>query len=262
MRFLYTAPVYRIGDTITLNKRGLSHCYSQYQELFNLYGIPDIGFKNGRDLSGYTDCNFVIKYIVPHPTVCLPLYIVESIDSPSGVFIIDKEAIQECYSHDEDYADHTYENLFHFVENYHQLKLQYEKALTEMKNLERALEVYRPNPMPELKAGMFGKVYDNIEEEYQYFVVTIGDCGLIMVYEDGEFDEVEDFDAYGHACLSNDSVAARIITLYSPIVKSFRLAKQADENINFERNILWRAQLFTFTIKYGIIIIVNEKERF
>ena len=241
MGFAKSIPQYNIGDMITLNKRGLGHCYSQYQELFNLYGISDVGFKMGRDLSGYAGCNFVIKYIVPHPTVCLPLYIVESIDSPSGVFIIDKEAIQECYSHDGDYADHTYENLFHFAENYHQLKLQYEKVLTEMKNLERALEVYRPNPMPELKAGMFGKVYDNIEEEYQYFVVTVGDCGLIMVYEDGEFDEVEDFDAYGHACLSNDSIAARIITLYSPIVKSFRLAKQADENINFERNILWRA---------------------
>ena len=61
------------------------------------------------------------------------------------------------------------------------------------------------------------------------------------LYEDGEYDDVEDFDKYGHAYLSNDSIAARITTLYSPIVKSFRLAKQADENINFEKNILWRA---------------------
>ena len=72
----------------------------------------------------------------------------------------------------------------------------------------------------------------------EYYGIIFGDK---IGYEDGEFDEVEDFDAYGHACLSNDSIAARIITLYSPIVKSFRLAKQADENINFERNILWRA---------------------
>ena len=241
MNFLYTVPVYRIGDTITLNKRGLGHCYSQYQELFNLYGIPDVGFKMGRNLSNYADCNFVIKYIVPHPNMGLPLYIVESIDCPSKVFIIDEEAIQRCCSYDKDHVDYTYENLFHFAENYHQLKLLYERTLNEVKTLERELKAYRPNPMPELKAGMFGKVYDDIEEEYQYFVVTIGDKGLIMVYEDGEYDDVEDFDKYGHACLSNDSVAARIVTLYSPRIKSFRLAKAADENINFEKDILWRA---------------------
>ena len=241
MGFAKSIPQYNIGDMITLNKRGLGHCYTQYLELFNLYGIPADRFKMGRGLSEYADCNFVIKYIVPHPNMELPLYIIESIDSSSEIFIIDKEAIQECYSHDGDYADHTYENLFHFAKSYHRLKLQHERALTEIENLERELEAYRPNPMPELKAGMFGKVYDDIEEEYQYFVVTVGDCGLIMVYEDGEFDEVEDFDKYGHACLSNDSIAAKITTLYSPIVKSFRLAKQADENINFERNILWRA---------------------
>lgn len=241
MGFTKSMPQYNIGDMITLNKRGLVHCYQQYQELFNLYGIPDVGFKMGRSLSGYADCNFVIKYIVPHPNMGLPLYIVESIDSPSGVFIIDNGAIQECYSHDEDYVDRTYENLFHFAESYHQLKLQHERALTEIENLERELEAYRPNPMPELKAGMFGKVYDNIEEEYQYFVVTVGDCGLIMVYEDGRFDDVEDFDRYGHACLFNDSVAARIVTLYSPNIKSFQLAKRADEDIAFEKDILWRA---------------------
>ena len=136
---------------------------------------------------------------------------------------------------------HTYENLYHFADSYHQLKLKYEKALTEIKNLERELEAYRPNPMPELKAGMFGKVYDNMEEEEQYFVVTVSDSGLIMVYKDGRFDDVEDFDRYGHACLSNDSIAASIITLYSPKIKSFQLAKRADEDIAFEKDILWRA---------------------
>ena len=241
MGFAKSIPQYNIGDMITLNKRGLGHCYTQYLELFNLYGIPADRFKMGRGLSEYADCNFVIKYIVPHPNMGLPLYIVESIDSSSEVFIIDNEAIQECYSHDGDYVDHTYENLYHFAESYHQLKLQYEKVLTEIRNLERELEAYRPNPMPELKAGMFGKVYDNIEEEYQYFVVTVGDCGLIMVYEDGEFDEVENFDKYGHACLSNDSIAARIVTLCSPKIKSFQLAKRADEDIAFEEDILWRA---------------------
>ena len=241
MGFEKSIPQYNIGDMITLNKRGLGHCYTQYLELFNLYGIPADRFKMERGLSKYADCNFVIKYIVPHPNMGLPLYIVESIDSSSEVFIIDKEAIQECYSHDEDYVDRTYENLFHFAESYHQLKLQHERALTEIENLEHELKAYRPNPMPELKAGMFGKVYDNIEEEYQYFVVTVGDCGLIMVYEDGEFDEVENFDKYGHACLSNDSVAASIVTLYSPRIKSFRIAKRVDEDIAFEKDILWRA---------------------
>ena len=95
--------------------------------------------------------------------------------------------------------------------------------------------------MPELKAGMFGKVYDNMEEEEQYFVVTVSDSGLIMVYKDGRFDDAEDFDRYGHACLSNDFIAASIITLYSPKIKSFQLAKRADEDIAFEKDILWRA---------------------
>lgn len=241
MGFTKSIPQYNIGDMITLNKRGLGHCYSQYWELFNLYGISDIGFKMGRGLSGYEDYNFVIKFIVPHPTLRLPLYIVESIGSSSELFIIDDEAIQECYSHDEDYADRTYENLFHFAENYHQLKLLYERTLNEVKTLERELKAYRPNPIPELRAGMFGKVYDNLEEEYQYFVITIGDKGLIMVYEDGEYDDVEDFDRYGHACLSNNSIAASIVTLYSPKIKSFQLAKRADEDIAFEKDILWRA---------------------
>ena len=241
MGFEKTMPQYDIGDMITLNKRGLIHCYQQYRELFNLYGIPDVGFKMGRGLSGYADCNFVIKYIVPHPTLHLPLYIVESIDSPSGVFIIDNGAIQECYSHDEDYEDHTYENLFYFAENYHQLKLQYEKALTEIENLECELESYRPNPMPELKAGMFGKVYDDIVEESLYFVITIGDNGLIMVYKDGEYDDVEDFDAYGKARSSNNSITAKIVTLYSPRIKSFRMAQSVDQNIDSEKDILWRA---------------------
>ena len=88
---------------------------------------------------------------------------------------------------------------------------------------------------------MFGKVYDNMEEEEQYFVVTVSDSGLIMVYKDGRFDDAEDFDRYGHACLSNDSIAASIITLYSPKIKSFQLAKRADEDIAFEKDILWRA---------------------
>ena len=241
MGFAKSIPQYNIGDMITLNKRGLGHCYTQYLELFNLYSIPADRFKMERGLSEYADCNLVIKYIVPHPNMGLPLYIIESIDSSSEVFIIDKEAIQECYSHDEDYVDHTYENLFHFAESYHQRKLQYERALTEIENLEHELKAYRPNPMPELKAGMFGKVYDNIEEEYQYFVVTIGDSGLIMVYKDGRFDDVEDFDRYGHACLSNDSIAASIITLYSPKIKSLQLSKRPDEDIAFEKDILWRA---------------------
>ena len=241
MGFEKTMPQYDIGDIIILDKKGFGHCYSQYRELFSLYGIPDVDFKMGRELSGYEDCTFEIKYIVPHPNMGLPLYIVESVDSPSGVFIIDEEAIQRCCAYNGDHVDYTYENLFHFAESYHQLKLQYEKVLTEIENLECELEAYRPNPMPELKAGMFGKVCDNIKEDYQYFVITIGDKGLIMVYEDGEYADVEDFDKYGHAYLSNDSVAARIVTLYSPRIKSFRLAKVADENINFEKDILWEA---------------------
>ena len=240
MGFAKSIPQYNIGDMITLNKRGLVHCYQQYWELFNLYGIPDVGFKMGRSLSGYADCNFVIKYIVPHPNMGLPLYIVESIDSSSEVFIIDNGAIQECYSHDEDYEDHTYENLLHFAENYHRLKLQHEKALTEIENLEHELESYRPNPMPELKAGMFGKVYDDIVEETLYFVITMGDNGLIMVYKDGEYDDVEDFDAYGKACSSNNSITAKIVTLYSPRIKSFRMAQSVDQSIDSEKDILWR----------------------
>lgn len=238
MRFLYTAPVYRIGDTIEINRNRLGEFYPYYDKLFSIYGIPMAGFKNGRMLEEYADVLFHITYIVPHPETGSPIYVVNK----DGVtFLLKHDAILRVFCHSDSQEDNTYTNLLHAAEKMGEYKKEVEYLNKKIKELEEELKEYKPNPMPELAVGMFGKVYDNIEEEYQYFVVTVGDCGLIMVYEDGEFDEVEDFDAYGHACLSNDSIAARIITLYSPIVKSFRLAKQADENINFERNILWRA---------------------
>ena len=122
---------------------------------------------------------------------------------------------------------------------------EYEKEVEylnkKIKELEEELKEYRPNPMPELKVGMFGKVYDDIVEESLYFVITIGDNGLIMVYKDGEYDDVEDFDIYGKARSSNNSITAKIVTLYSPRIKSFRMAQSVDQNIDSEKDILWKA---------------------
>lgn len=238
MNFLYTVPVYRIGDTIEINRNRLGEFYPYYDKLFNIYGIPMAGFKNGRMLEEYADKMFHITYIVPHPETGSPIYVVNK----DGVtFLLKHDAILRVFCHSDSQEDNTYTNLLHAAEKMGEYEKEVEYLNKKIKELEEELKEYKSNPMPELKVGMFGKVYDDIVEETLYFVITIGDNGLIMVYEDGEFDEVEDFDRYGHACLSNDSIAARIITLYSPIVKSFRLAKQADENINFERNILWRA---------------------
>lgn len=238
MNFLYTVPVYRIGDTIEINRNRLGEFYPYYDKLFNIYGIPMAGFKNGRMLEEYADVLFHITYIVPHPETGSPIYVVNK----DGVtFLLKHDAILRVFCHSDSQEDNTYTNLLHAAEKMGEYEKEVEYLNKKIKELEEELKEYKPNPMPELAAGMFGKVYDDIEEEKQYFVITIGDRGLIMVYEDGEYDDVEDFDKYGHAYLSNDSVAARIVTLYSPRIKSFRLAKAADENINFENDILWKA---------------------
>lgn len=238
MNFLYTVPVYRIGDTIEINRNRLGEFYPYYNKLFNIYGIPMAGFKNGRMLEEYADVLFHITYIVPHPETGSPIYVVNK----DGVtFLLKHDAILRVFCHSDSQEDNTYTNLLHATEKMGEYEKEVEYLNKKIKELEEELKEYKPNPMPELKVGMFGKVYDNIEGEKQHFVITIGDKGLIMVYEDGEYDDVEDFDKYGYAYLSNDSVAARIVTLYSPRIKSFRLAKAADENINFEKDILWKA---------------------
>lgn len=238
MNFLYTVPVYRIGDTIEINRNRLGEFYPYYDKLFNIYGIPMAGFKNGRMLDDYADKMFRITYIVPHPETGSPIYVVYK----DGVaFLLKHDAILRVFCHSDSQEDDTYTNLLHAAEKMGEYKKEVEYLNKKIKELEEELKEYKPNPMPELKAGMFGKVYDNIEEDYQYFVITIGDKGLIMVYEDGEYDDAEDFDVNGKAYLSDDSVAASIVTLYSPNIKSFRLAKRADGNINSEKNILWKA---------------------
>lgn len=238
MRFLYTVPVYRIGDTIEINRNRLGEFYPYYDKLFNIYGIPMAGFKNGRMLDEYADKMFHITYIVPHPETGSPIYVVNK----DGVtFLLKYDAILRVFCHSDSQEDNTYTNLLHAAEKMGKYEKEVEYLNKKIKELEEGLKEYKSNPMPELAAGMFGKVYDNMEEEEQYFVVTVSDSGLIMVYKDGRFDDVEDFDRYGHACLSNDSIAASIITLYSPKIKSFQLAKRADEDIAFEKDILWRA---------------------
>lgn len=238
MSFLYTVPVYRIGDTIEINRNRLGEFYPFYDKLFDIYGIPKAGFKNGRMLDDYAGKLFNITYIVPHPETGSPIYVVNK----DGVtFLLKHDAIFRVFCHSDSQEDNTYTNLLHAAEKMGEYEKEVEYLNKKIKELEEELKEYKPNPMPELKAGMFGKVYDNMEEEEQYFVVTVSDSGLIMVYKDGRFDDVEDFDRYGHACLSNDSIAASIVTLYSPKIKSFQLAKRADEDIAFEKDILWRA---------------------
>lgn len=237
MNFLYTIPVYRIGDTIEINRNRLGEFYPYYNKLFNIYGIPMAGFKNGRMLEEYADVLFHIIYIVPHPETGSPIYVVNK----DGVtFLLKHDAILRVFCHSDSQEDNTYTNLLHATEKMGEYEKEVEYLNKKIKELEEELKEYKPNPMPELKAGMFGKVYDNIEEEEQYFVITIGGKGLIMVYEDGEYDDVEDFDKYGHAYCPDNSITASIVTLYSPEIKSFRLAKEADGNINFEKDILWK----------------------
>lgn len=238
MNFLYTVPVYRIGDTIEINHNCLGDFYPYYDKLFDIYGIPKAGFKSGRMLDDYAGKLFNVTYIVPHPETGSPIYVVNK----DGVtFLLKHDAILRVFCHSDSQEDNTYTNLLHAAEKMGEYEKEVEYLNKKIKELEEELKEYKPNPIPELKAGMFGKVYDNMEEEEQYFVVTVSDNGLIMVYKDGRFDDVEDFDRYGHACLSNDSIAASIVTLYSPKIKSFQLAKRADEDIAFEKDILWRA---------------------
>lgn len=238
MRFLYTAPVYRIGDTIEINRNRLGEFYPYYDKLFNIYGIPMAGFKNGRMLDDYTGKLFNITYIVPHPETGSPVYVVNK----DGVtFLLKHDAILRVFCHSDSQEDNTYTNLLHATEKMGKYEKEVEYLNKKIKELEEGLKEYKPNLMPELAAGMFGKVYDNIEEEYQYFVVTIGDNGLIMVYKDGEYDDVEDFDAYGKAYSSNNSITAKIVTLYSPRIKSFLMAQRVDQSIDSEKDIIWKA---------------------
>lgn len=237
MNFLYTVPVYRIGDTIEINRNRLGEFYPYYDKLFNIYGIPMAGFKNGRMLEEYADVLFHITYIVPHPETGSPIYVVNK----DGVtFLLKHDAILRVFCHSDSQEDDTYTNLLHAAEKMGEYEKEVEYLNKKIKELEEELKEYKPNPIPELKAGMFGKVYDDIAEESLYFVITTGDNGLIMVYKDGEYDDVEDFDAYGKARSSNNSITAKIVTLYSPRIKSFRMAQSVDQSIDSEKDILWK----------------------
>ena len=137
---------------------------------------------------------------------------------------------------------------------------EYEKEVEylnkKIKELEEELKEYKPNPMPELTVGMFGKVFSQDLNCFDYFVVTNSNLGLIMVYENGEYDDADIFDEFGKAYIW-DSVSAEIVELYTPWVKSFMLAKTVDEK-SLDDNILWKIQLFTFSLNYGIIIIEGK----
>ena len=113
MNFLYTAPVYRIGDTIEINRNRLGEFYPYYDKLFNIYGIPMTGFKNGRMLEEYADVLFNIIYIVPHPETGSPIYVVNK----DGVtFLLKHDAILRVFCHSDSHDDNTYTNLLHPVE--------------------------------------------------------------------------------------------------------------------------------------------------
>lgn len=238
MSFLYTVPIYSIGDTIEINRNCLGEFYPYYDKLFNIYGIPMAGFKNGRMLDDYAGKLFHITHIVPHPETGSPIYVVNK----DGVtFLLKHDAILRVFCHSDSQEDNTYTNLLHATEKMGEYEKEVEYLNKKIKELEEELKEYKPNPIPELKAGMFGKIYDDIAEESLYFVITTGDNGLIMVYKDGEYDDVEDFDAYGEARSSNNSITAKIVTLYSPRIKSFLMAQRVDLSTNSEKDIIWKA---------------------
>lgn len=235
MNFLYTAPVYRIGDTIEINRNHLGEFYPSYDNLFNIYGIPMTGFKRGRMLEEYADKMFRITYIVPHPENGSPIYVVYK----DGVtFLLKYDAILRVFCHSDSEKDDTYINLLHAVENMSGYKNEVELLSRKVQELEEELKEYRPNPMPELAIGMFGKIFSPATKYVDYFVVTLSERGLILVYENGEYDDVDDFDEFGKAYIG-DNISTEIVELYTPWVKSFLLAKDADDE-DSDKHIFWR----------------------
>lgn len=235
MSFLYTVPIYSIGDTIEINRNCLGEFYPYYDKLFDIYGIPKAGFKNGRMLDDYAGKLFNITYIVPHPETGSPIYVVNK----DGVtFLLKHDAIFRVFCHSDSQEDNTYTNLLHAAEKVGGYEKEVEYLNKKIKELEEELKKYKPNPMPELAAGMFGKVFSPDLNCFDYFVVTNSNLGLIMVYENGEYDDVDVFDEFGKAHIG-DSVSAEIVELYTPWVKSFILAKTVDEK-SLDDDILWR----------------------
>lgn len=235
MNFLYTVPVYRIGDIIEINRNRLGEFYPFYDKLFNIYGIPKAGFKNGRMLDDYAGKLFHIIYIVPHPETGSPIYVVNK----DGVtFLLKHDAIFRVFCHSDSQEDNTYTNLLHATEKMGEYEKKVEYLNKKIKELEEELKEYRPNPMPELAAGMFGKVFSPTTKYSDYFVVTISERGLILVYESGEYDDVDDFDEFGKAYIG-DNVSSEIVELYTPWIKSFLLAKDADDE-DSDKYVFWR----------------------
>lgn len=241
MSFLYTVPVYSIGDTIEINRNCLGDFYPYYDKLFDIYGIPKAGFKNGRMLDDYVGKLFNITYIVPHPETGSPIYVVNK----DGVtFLLKHDAILRVFCHSDSQEDNTYTNLLHAVGKMGEYEKEVEYLNKKIKELEEELKEYKPNPMPELSAGMFGKIFYpdkeciDYEECFDYFVVTVSDHGLIMVYENGDYDDIDSFDEFGKAYIM-DSISAEIAALYTPWIKSFVLAKIVDEK-SLDDNVLWR----------------------
>ena len=231
-------PKYSEGDIIRLNSKKLGEVYSTYHQFFKLYNFNDENYSTDNLIEDYRNVDFMIEHIAPHHREDIPLYVIVT-ELCKVRFLVNEQAIKEKVSHNPLYGDNQkYTTIYNITKNYYKLKEEAQELKVEVQQLKN--QIMR-KPMPELKAGIFGKVYDNIEENYQYFVITIGDKGLIMVYEDGEYDDVGDFDGNGKAYFSDDSVAASIVTLYSPNIKSFRLAKRADGTVNSEKNILWKA---------------------
>lgn len=236
MSFVHIVPVYRIGDTIEINRNRLEEFYPDYDKLFNIYGIPMTGFKNGRRLEDYAYVFFNIIYIVPHPENGSPIYVVNK----DGVtFLLKYDAILRVLCHSDSQKDNTYTNLLHAVEKMDGYEKEVEYFNKKIKELEEELRKYKPNPMPPLAAGMFGKTFYPDEGSFDYFVVTVSDHGLIMVYENGEYDDIDSFDEFGKAYIG-DSISAEIAVLYTPWVKSFILAKIVDER-HLDDNVFWKA---------------------
>ena len=237
MNFLYTVPVYRIGDIIEINRNHLRAFYPRYYKLFSIYGIPMAGFKSGRSLEDYVDKLFKITYIVPHPETGSPIYVVYN----DGVtFLLKHDAILRVFCHSDFQEDNTYINLLHTSERMSEYEKEVEYLNKKIKELEEEVKEYRPNPMPELAPGLFGKIFSRTKKYSDYFIVTVSDHGLILVYENGGYDYVDDFDEFGKAYI-RDNISTEIVELYTPWVKSFRLAKKADDE-DSDKHVFWRSK--------------------
>ena len=228
-------PKYSEGDIIRLNPKELGQVYSTYRQFFKLYNFNDENYSTNNLIEDYINVDFMIEHIAPHYKEDIPLYVMVT-ETCNIRFLVNEQAIKEKVSHNPFYGDNQkYTTIYNITKNYYKLKEKAQELKVEVQQLKN--QIMR-KPMPALKVGMFGKVLYKESNEELLFVVSENNGKLILIYQSGSFDCVNEdgnvgFDANGQ--LSSYGLTAEIVTLYNDRICCF---DQITGDVN-EFDILW-----------------------